>query len=118
MKKVISYGLRDLALAMFRADEDGTDLVQLAYDDAQASIERDYKKLYSALVGGKIDYFHYTKGRNVYCFTRSLYPGVEVQKTCFWDRSGELVPLSHVDLRAFSDLVADGLADEVTITAA
>lgn len=118
MQKVISYGLRDLALDMFRADEDGADLVQLAYEDAQSSIERDYKGLYSALVCGSIDSFHYKKGANIYFYTRSLYPGVEVQKTCFWDRGGELVPLSHVDLRAFSDLVADGLADEVTITAA
>lgn len=117
-EKVINYGIQELALALFSADDDGADLVELAYDDAQKSIESDYKSFYDALTAGRIDCFYYEKGANVYSFTRSTRAGVTVQKTCFWKRGGDLLPLSHRDINGFRDVIADGLADNVTLTAA
>lgn len=101
--KTINYNLRDLSIAMLRADDDSADLVQLVYDDSVQMLTADYRRMFDMLVSGKIDYFrHGTK--TIYIFTRSTRPGVAVQRSVFWDRSGDLVPVSHTDINSFSDM--------------
>lgn len=118
MEQKINYGIRDLAISLFRASESESDLIELVLDDTERMIQNDYKRFFSALESGKIDFFQYESGRNVYLYIRSARAGVLIQKTCFWNRGGELVPLSHVNMNSFADMVADGLPDEVTLKAA
>lgn len=103
MTKEIKYNLHDLAIAMLTADDDCGELMQLVYDDSEKMLKEDYKHLYDALVSGAIDYFrHGTK--TVYVYTRSARSGVTVQRSVFWDHSGELVPVSHADIYSFEDM--------------
>lgn len=118
MEQKINYGIRDLSMSLFLADDSEADLIELVLDDTERMIQNDYKRFFSALESGRIDFFQYESGGNVYLYTRSARAGVLIQKTCFWNRGGELVPLSHVNIHSFADMVADGLPDEVTLTAA
>lgn len=103
MTKEIKYNLHDLAIALFTADNDSSELVQLVYDDSEKMLKKDYKQLYDALVSGAIDYFRHGE-KTVYVYTRSIRPGVAVQRSVFWDCSGELVPVSHADIYSFEDM--------------
>lgn len=118
MEQKINYGIRDLAISLFRASESESDLIELVLEDTERMIQSDYRKFFSALESGKIDFFQYESGGNVYLYTRSARSGVLIQKTCFWKRDGELVPLSHININSFADMVADGLPDMVTLKAA
>lgn len=119
MRKEIYYRITELSLSLFRANTDQEEkAAETAYDEAQKAIEADYLSFFSALVSGEIDFFQYESGANVYLYTRSARAGVLIQKTCFWNRGGELVPLSHVNIHSFADMVADGLEDMVTLKAA
>lgn len=118
MQLKISYGISDLSLALFRADDSEADLIELVLSDTERMIQSDYRKFFSALESGRINYFGYESGGNVYLYTRSARAGVLIQKTCFWNRGGELVPLSHRNINSFADMVADGLPDMVTLKAA
>lgn len=119
MKKVICYGMTELSLSVFRANTDQEEkAAETAYDEAQKAIEADYLPFFSALVSGEIDYFQYETGKNCHLFTRSARTGVAVQMTIFWNRDGELLPLSHRNINSFADMVRKGIADNVTITAA
>lgn len=119
MRKEICYGITELSLSVFRANTDQEEkAAEAAYDEAQKAIEADYKPFFSALVSGEIDFFQYETGRNCHLFTRSTRAGVAVQMTIFWNRDGELIPLSHRNINTFSDMVREGIADNVTITAA
>lgn len=118
MEQKISYGICDLSLALFRAEESEADLIELVLEDTERMIQNDYMRFFSALESGRIDSFHYESGGNLYLFTRSARANVLIQKTCFWNRGGELVPLSHVNINSFADMVADGLPDMVTLKAA
>lgn len=103
MTKEIKYNLHDLAIALFTADNDSSELVQLVYDDSEKMLKEDYKRLYDALVSGVIDYFLHGE-KTVYVYTRSVRPGVTVQRSVFWDQSGELMPVSHSDICSFEDM--------------
>lgn len=103
MTKEIKYNLHDLSIALLRADDDGSDLAQLVYDDSVSMLTEDYKRLYNALVSGEIDYFRHGE-KTVYVFTRSARPGVAVQRSVFWERSGEFIPVSHSDIYSFEDM--------------
>ena len=118
MEYKINYGIRDLSLSLFRAKESEADLIELVLEDSERMIQNDYKRFFYALESGRIDSFYYESGLNVYLYTRSARAGVLIQKTCFWNRGGELIPLSHVNINSFADMVADGLKDMVTLTAA
>ena len=118
MQKKISYGISDLSLALFRADDSEADLIELVLDDTEKMIQSDYRRFFSALESGQIDSFYYESGGSVYLYTRSARSGVLIQKTCFWNQGGELVPLSHRNINSFADMVADGLEDMVTLKAA
>lgn len=118
MQKKINYGIRDLSISLFRASESEADLIELVLEDSERMIQNDYKRFFSALESGRIDSFYYESGANVYLYTRSARAGVLIQKTCFWNRDGELIPLSHVNINSFADIVADGLKDMVTLKAA
>lgn len=118
MEQKINYGIRDLSISLFRASESESDLIELVLEDSERMIQNDYRRFFSALEDGRINSFHYESGGNVYLYTRSARAGVLIQKTCFWNRDGELVPLSHVNMNSFADMVADGLKDMVTLKAA
>lgn len=118
MQKKINYGISDLSLALFRASESESDLIELVLEDTERMLQSDYRRFFSALESGRIDSFYYESGGNVYLYTRSARRGVMIQKTCFWNRDGELVPLSHRNINSFADMVADGLEDMVTLKAA
>ena len=106
--KVISYGLHDLTLALFRADDDGDrDLIELVLDESEKELRSDYLRLYNDLTAGKIDFFLFGD-KTKHFFSRSTRPGVAVQASVIWDRAGELVPLSHRDIVTFSDMVRPG----------
>ena len=117
MRKEICYGMTELSLSVFRANTDQEEkAAEAAYDKAQKAIEADYLSFFSALVSGKIDFFQYETGTGFHLFTRSARTGVLIQKTCFWNRGGELIPMSHININSFADMVADGLTDMVTLT--
>lgn len=103
MTKEIKYNLHDLAIAMLTADDDCGELMQLVYDDSISMLTADYKRLYDALASGNIDYFRHGE-KTVYVYTRSVRPGVTVQRSVFWDHSGELIPVSHSDIYSFEDM--------------
>ena len=103
MIKEIKYNLHDLAIALFTADNDSSELVQLVYDDSVSMLTADYKRLFDALVSGDIDYFRHGK-KTVYVYTRSSRPDVAVQRSVFWDHSDELIPVSHSDICSFEDM--------------
>ena len=118
MQKKINYGIRDLSISLFRADDSEADLIELVLEDSERMIQGDYKRFFSALESGRIDSFYYESGGNLYLYTRSARSGVLIQKTCFWNRGGELIPLSHRNINSFADMVADGLPDMVTLKSA
>lgn len=119
MRKEICYGMTELSLSVFRANTDQEEkAAEAAYDKAQKAIEADYLSFFSALVSEEIDFFQYETGTSCHLFTRSARTGVAVQMTIFWNRDGELLPLSHRNINTFADILREGLADNVTITAA
>lgn len=118
MEQKINYGIRDLSISLFLADDSEADLIELVLDDTERMIQSDYRRFFSALESGRIDSFYYESGGNVYLYTRSARANVLIQKTCFWNRDGKLIPLSHVNINSFADMVADGLKDMVTLKAA
>lgn len=118
MQKKINYGIRDLSISLFLADESESDLIELVLEDTERMIQGDYKRFFSALESGRIDSFFYESCGNLYLYTRSARANVLIQKTCFWNRDGELIPTSHHDINSFADMVADGLPDMVTLKAA
>ena len=110
-KTDIFLDLSRLAVEMFR----GGDAEMMRLDDAEKKQAAICGGLYSDLVSGAVDWIAYKKGANIYTLTRSPLAGYEVQKTCFWDRSGVLLPSSDCKFHSFDGWKKDILPDHVTI---
>lgn len=80
------------------------DAEQAEAENMAAEHERPYRALYDDLEAGRIDVFSFRQDTNVRVVARSTRPGVLIQASCFWDRDGELIALSHKDVNSFSDL--------------
>lgn len=116
----INYGIKDLCIAHLRAfnDPEAEEMIFAVLSDSEKCLQADYEKLYNSLVSGKIDYFRHGE-KTVYIFTRSTRAGVKVQRSAIWDKSGEMIPLSHADIDSFSEMVEKGFCiDNITIFAA
>lgn len=122
----VSHNISALSLAALRAvngpDEEKADAAWLAADEA---IKEDYKGLFDDLLSGRLNYFYIESfpagcgGRgSAKLWTRSTRPGVLVQRTSFLVVPDEYIPLSHADIRAFEDMVADCLPDDVEVLTA
>lgn len=115
----INYGLHDLTLALFRAeDPEEEKMISSVLDDSEKCLQSDFRRLWEMLISGKIDYFRHGE-KTIYVFTRSTRAGVKVQRSAIWDKSGEMIPLSHADINSFSEMVEKGFCiDNITIFAA
>ena len=71
-----------------------------ALDRLDAELKGFWNSLVKQLLSGEIDGFCYEKG-NTYIFTRSIKEPGKIQKSCFWNRNGEMIPLSDVQLSGF-----------------
>lgn len=71
-----------------------------ALDRLDAELKGFWNPLVKQLLSGEIDGFCYEKG-NTYIFTRSIKEPGKIQKSCFWNRNGEMIPLSDVQLSGF-----------------
>lgn len=111
----IDYNLQALALAAFK-DDAAADL----YDAADAEFSGVYEKIFNALIAGEIDTAAeiHNDGATWYAFTRSLYVPGAVQRSAFWNRGGDDLPLSHQTFKTFDDMRRDGLRDRVRIETA
>ena len=102
MHKAVLAGLDldrwvDLAFSLDGEKEAAAELME-------AEHERPYRALYEALEAGKISAFSFRQGANVRIVARSTRPGVLLQASLFWDRGGDLEPVSHADVNSFEDL--------------
>ena len=102
MHKAVLAGLDldrwvDLAFSLDGEKEAAAELME-------AEHERPYRALYEALEAGKISAFSFRQGANVRIVARSTRPGVLIQASLFWDRGGDLEPVSHADVNSFEDL--------------
>ena len=87
-----------------------------AFDNMARWQKGFFSRLYKKLVSGAVDCISWDNGRgNVYCLTRSVKVPGSVQRTCFWSRDGELIPLSDQTYSSFDDMRRDYLPDGVTI---
>ena len=80
-------------------------------DDADEEAERireehvaPYKKLFEALIIGKIDSFDFLDDGLWYIVTRSTRPEVLVQASVILLKDGDIIPISHHNVNTFHDL--------------
>lgn len=84
-------------------------------DEITETIEKSYETAFNALVCGSADAFQYWNGSNLYIMARSLHNVGKYQLSCFWDRSGEMIPLSDCQFANFEDWKREHLPDGITI---
>ena len=86
-----------------------------ALDRLDAELKGFWNPIINQLLSGEIDGFSYEKG-NTYIFTRSIKEPGKIQKSCFWNRNGEMIALSDIQLAGFSHAeFPDGVHVEVLI---
>ena len=112
MKYEIAFNLSALAVDMLR----GVSGADSAYDDAHKKQRGFFSALFDRLRSGRLDCVYWCSGRgNLYVLTRSAKDPDAIQNTCFWIRSGSLVPLSDMQYKTFADMRRDYLPDNVII---
>lgn len=117
----VNFGIRDLCIAHLRAfnDPEAEEMIFAVLSESEKELQKYYESLYADLVSGTIDYFYHVSCGVIYLFTRSARAGVQVQRSAIWDKSGEMIPLSHADIDSFSEMVEKGFCiDNITIFAA
>ena len=80
------------------------------FDRVMSENEAAIATVFDGLMDGRYDYAFIRKGANVSLYTRSARTD-GVQRTAFWDRDGELVPLSDQQYRDAKSWIKDGYPD-------
>ena len=112
MQYECKFSLSSLAVALLRSDDPET---EKQYDDAKQAQKNLFSCLFSGMTSGKIDCLFWRSGGNLYTLTRSAKHPDAIQRTCFWIRGGDLVPLSDQQYFTFDDFRRDYLPDGVTV---
>lgn len=107
----VNFDVHDKCLAAFHND---TETACRNYKKALQGLQDVYRRIYTALVSEAIDAAFYRTGANMILFTRSIRPGVQVQRSVFWDKDGEYIALSHQDIRNDRDMM-EHAADNVNM---
>lgn len=113
MRYECNFNLAALAVSLL-SDPDNLE-TEKQYDDASAKQKQLFGSLFWYLQNKKIDCVYYRKGGNLHTLTRSAKHPDAIQYTCFWIRSGALVPLSDRQYKTFADMRRDYLPDNVII---
>ena len=99
--RIYLKGTHRAALRMFRhGDHSDIDRITAENDAAIATV-------FDGLMDGRYEYAFIRDGENVHLYTKSARID-GVQRTTFWDRNGEWVPLSDQQYHNVKDWKRDG----------